>query len=114
MSERARFVGINHVALEVGDIDQALKFYGRIFDFELRGRIGRKMAFLDTGDHSIARSAPRRQGSGDSRHLGFVLDDSEAMRCRLRDLREPRLATRLSSRANMPWPTGIAGGLDAL
>jgi lactoylglutathione lyase len=80
MSERARFVGINHVALEVADIDQALEFYSHIFDFELRGRIGRKMAFLDAGDQFIALSAPRRQGGDDSRHLGLVVDDSEAVR----------------------------------
>jgi predicted enzyme related to lactoylglutathione lyase len=80
MSQRARFVGINHVALEVGDIDRALEFYGRIFAFELRGRIGRKMAFLDAGDQFIALSAPRRQGSDDSRHLGLVVDDPEAVR----------------------------------
>lgn len=80
MSGRARFVGINHVALEVGDIDRALEFYGRIFDFELRGRIGGKMAFLDAGDQFIALSAPRRQGGDDSRHFGLVVDDSEAVR----------------------------------
>jgi lactoylglutathione lyase len=80
MSERARFVGINHVALEVGDIDEALDFYGRIFDFGLRGRIGKKMAFLDAGDQFIALSAGRRQVGDDSRHLGLVVDDSEAVR----------------------------------
>jgi lactoylglutathione lyase len=80
MSEKARLVGINHVALEVGDIDQALEFYGRLFDFELRGRIGKKMAFLDAGDQFIALSAGRRQGGDDSRHFGLVVDDSTAVR----------------------------------
>jgi catechol 2,3-dioxygenase-like lactoylglutathione lyase family enzyme len=80
MSEKARFVGINHVALEVGDIDEALDFYGRIFDFELRGRIGKKMAFLDAGDQFIALSAGRRQAGDDSRHFGLVVDDSETVR----------------------------------
>ncbi len=80
MSGRARFLGINHVALEVGDIDQALEFYGHIFEFELRGRIGEKMAFLDAGDQFIALSAPRRQGGDDSRHFGLVVDDSEVVR----------------------------------
>jgi catechol 2,3-dioxygenase-like lactoylglutathione lyase family enzyme len=37
---KARVVGFNHVALEVGDIDEALVFYGQLFDFELRGRNG--------------------------------------------------------------------------
>jgi catechol 2,3-dioxygenase-like lactoylglutathione lyase family enzyme len=80
VSEKARLVGINHVALEVGDLDQALDFYGGLFDFELRGRIGRKMAFLDAGDQFIALSAGRRQGGDDSRHFGLVVDDSDAVR----------------------------------
>ena len=50
---KARLVGINHVALEVGDIDEALAFYGRLFDFELRGRSS-DMAFIDMGDQFIA------------------------------------------------------------
>ncbi len=80
MSPKARLVGINHVALEVGDIDAALAFYGELFDFELRGRIGSKMAFLDAGDQFIAFSAPRRQASDDSRHFGLVVDDAGAVR----------------------------------
>jgi lactoylglutathione lyase len=80
MSEKARFVGINHVALEVGDIDEALDFYGPLFDFELRGRIGKKMAFIDAGDQFIAIAAGRRQPSDDSRHFGLVVDDSAAVR----------------------------------
>lgn len=46
MAKRARLVGVNHVAVEVADIDEALEFYGRVFDFTLRGR-GRGMAFID-------------------------------------------------------------------
>jgi len=80
VSEKARLVGINHVALEVGDIDEALGFYSRLFDFELRGRIGQKMAFLDAGDQFIALSAPRRQAADDSRHFGLVVDDSDTVR----------------------------------
>lgn len=80
MSEKARFVGINHVALEVGDIDEALDFYGRLLDFELRGRIRNKMAFIDAGDQFIALSAGRRQAADDSRHFGLVVDDAGAVR----------------------------------
>jgi catechol 2,3-dioxygenase-like lactoylglutathione lyase family enzyme len=83
MSEKARFLGINHVALEVGDIDQALDFYGRLVDFELRGRIGRKMAFIDAGDQFIALAAGRRQAADDSRHFGLVVDDADALRTAL-------------------------------
>jgi lactoylglutathione lyase len=80
MSEKARFVGINHVALEVGDVDEALDFYGRLLDFELRGRIGNKMAFIDAGDQFIAIAAGRRQPGDDSRHFGLVVDDAGAVR----------------------------------
>ena len=84
MSEKARLVGINHVALEVGDIDEALAFYGELFGFELRGRVGQKMAFLDAGDQFIALSSPRRQPDDDSRHFGLVVDDAEAVRAALK------------------------------
>lgn len=80
MGAKARFLGINHVALEVGDIDEALDFYGRIVDFELRGRIGARMAFLDAGDQFIALATPRRQPVDDSRHFGLVVDDAGAVR----------------------------------
>jgi lactoylglutathione lyase len=73
---KTRLVGINHVALEVGDVEEALDFYGRIFDFELRGRAGR-MAFIDIGDQFIALAGGRRQDQDDHRHFGLVVDDKE-------------------------------------
>ncbi|MEP6954209.1 MAG: VOC family protein [Solirubrobacteraceae bacterium] len=79
----ARLVGINHVALEVGDVDAALDFYGRLFAFELRGRVGSHMAFVDAGDQFIALSAPRTQAPDDDRHVGLVVDDREAVRSAL-------------------------------
>jgi lactoylglutathione lyase len=79
---KARLIGINHVALEVGDIGQALEFYGRIFDFSLRGR-GARMAFIDMGDQFIALSAGRSQRPDTHRHLGLVVDDREAVRSAL-------------------------------
>jgi lactoylglutathione lyase len=75
----ARLVGINHVALEVGSVDDALEFYGRIFDLELRGRAGR-MAFIDIGDQFIALSEGRTQPPDRARHFGLVVDDKEATR----------------------------------
>jgi lactoylglutathione lyase len=75
----ARLVGINHVALEVGDIDAALELYGRLFSFELRGR-GRGMAFIDIGDQFLALSEGRAQAPDDTRHFGLVVDDKEAVR----------------------------------
>jgi lactoylglutathione lyase len=77
-----RLVGINHVALEVGDIDEALEWYGRIFDLELRGREPR-MAFIDMGDQFIALSQGRTQPPDDHRHFGLVVDDKEAARAAL-------------------------------
>lgn len=84
MSARPRLLGVNHVALEVGDVDEALAFYGRLFDFELRGR-GPGMAFVDLGDQFLALSAGRRQAPDDHRHFGLVVDDKEAVRRALQE-----------------------------
>jgi len=73
---RAKLVGINHVALEVGNVEEALEFYGRIFELALRGRAGR-MAFVDIGDQFIALAEGRRQAPDDHRHFGLVVDDRE-------------------------------------
>ncbi|HXV03551.1 MAG TPA: VOC family protein [Gaiellaceae bacterium] len=71
---KARLVGINHVALEVGDVEEALAFYGRIFELELRGHAGR-MAFVDIGDQFIALAGRRTQEPDEHRHFGLVVDD---------------------------------------
>ncbi|MDP9227942.1 MAG: VOC family protein [Actinomycetota bacterium] len=77
----ARLVGINHVALEVGDVDEALKLYGRLFEFELRGRAaGGRMAFIDIGDQFLALQGGRRQSPDEGRHFGLVVDDKPAVR----------------------------------
>lgn len=73
-----RLVGINHVAVEVGDVDEALDFYGRIFDFSLRGRHGNTIAFIDMGDQFLAVSSGRTQPPDQDRHIGLVVDDREA------------------------------------
>ena len=80
----ARLVGINHVALEVDDVDAALAWYGRFFEFELRGRAGARMAFIDIGDQFIAIAAGRSQAPDQKRHFGLVVDDKEAVRAALR------------------------------
>jgi lactoylglutathione lyase len=74
-----RLVGVNHIALEVGSIDDALDFYGRIFELELRGRNPR-MAFIDMGDQFIALAEGRTQPPDVNRHFGLVVDDKEATR----------------------------------
>ncbi len=81
----ARLVGINHIALEVGNVDEALTWYGRFFEFELRGRAGRRMAFIDMGDQFIAVAAGRSQPPDGERHFGLVVDGKEAVRAALRD-----------------------------
>ena len=80
LAMRARAVGVNHVALEVADVDEALAWYGAIFEFELRGRVGRSMAFVDLGDQFLAFSAPRDQPPDGDRHFGLVVDDRDAVR----------------------------------
>jgi lactoylglutathione lyase len=80
----ARLVGINHVALEVGDLEEALEFYGRIFDLELRGRVP-GMAFLDMGDQFLALSEGREGPPDAGRHFGLVVDDKQAVRRVLED-----------------------------
>jgi catechol 2,3-dioxygenase-like lactoylglutathione lyase family enzyme len=79
-----RLVGINHVALEVESVEDALAFYGRIFDLELRGRSAH-MAFIDIGDQFIALSEDRTQPPDRHRHFGLVVDDKEATRRALTD-----------------------------
>src|SRR5262249_12264271 len=74
-----RVVGFNHVALEVGDIEEALAFYGQLFAFELRGK-SKTMAFIDLGDQFIALQKGRKQPPDDGRHFGLVVDDKEAAR----------------------------------
>jgi lactoylglutathione lyase len=78
-TEKARAVGLNRVALEVGDIAKALAFYARIFKFELRGQ-SEDMAFIDLGAQFLALQKGRRQPLDDGRHFGLVVDDKKAVR----------------------------------
>ncbi len=97
----ARLIGINHVALEVGDIDAALEFYGSLFDISLRGR-GPSMAFIDMGDQFIALSRGRTQPPDDQRHFGLVVDDREAVRADLAERGIP-VAPEGSVDFDDPW-----------
>jgi extradiol dioxygenase family protein len=87
MPDRARLIGINHVALEVGDLDAALDLYGRLFGFELRGRVP-GMAFIDLGDQFVALSEGRSQPPDAHRHVGLVVEDKEALRAALAEAGE--------------------------
>jgi lactoylglutathione lyase len=102
----ARLVGINHVALEVGDVDEALAWYGQIFTFELRGRAGRNMAFIDMGDQFLALSARRRQPRDDDRHFGLVVDDKAEVRQALERVGAEIVPTR-GLRFVDPWGNNV-------
>jgi len=82
--KKARALGLNHVALEVGDIDEALTFYGRLFEFKLRGK-SKTSAFIDLGDQFLAFQKGRKQPADDGRHFGLVVDDKDAVRRALAD-----------------------------
>jgi catechol 2,3-dioxygenase-like lactoylglutathione lyase family enzyme len=84
MAARVRLVGVNHIALEVGDLEAALEFYGRIFDISLRGRVP-GMAFIDIGDQFIALSEGRDQPPDRDRHFGLVVDDKQRARAALEE-----------------------------
>jgi len=77
--KKPNLVGINHVALEVGSIDEALAFYGNIFTFRLRGR-GQGSAFIDMGDQFIALMESTAPADDNERHFGLVVDDRSAVR----------------------------------
>jgi len=82
MPAKPRLIGINHVALEVGDIDEALAFYGRFFDFTLQSRSA-TMAFIEMGDQFLALSQGRSQSPDTDRHFGLVVDTREGLRARM-------------------------------
>src|SRR5574341_1145576 len=77
--KKARALGINHVVLEVDDLDKALEFYGALFEFELRGKSDHN-AFIDLGDQFIQLTLGRTQVADTKRHFGFVVDDREAVK----------------------------------
>jgi catechol 2,3-dioxygenase-like lactoylglutathione lyase family enzyme len=79
VERRAKLIGVNHVALAVGDVEEALELYGRLFSFELRGR-SPGAAFIDMGDQFLALMGGRRQAPDDERHFGLVVDDVEVVR----------------------------------
>jgi predicted enzyme related to lactoylglutathione lyase len=99
---KPKLVGINHVALEVGNLEEALGFYGRIFELELRGRAGR-MAFVDLGDQFVALAEGRRQSPDEHRHFGLVVDDKEAALAAARDAGAELHGNRFTD----PWGNNV-------
>lgn len=103
-AKKARALGINHVVLEVGDLDAALKFYSAIFDFTLRGK-SEHNAFIDLGDQFIQLSLGKTQAADDKRHFGFVVDDREPVRRALKENGVELIGQRLNFRD--PWGNRI-------
>lgn len=104
VERKARALGVNHVVLEVGDLDAALEFYGAIFDFTLRGK-SEHNAFIDLGDQFIQLSLGKTQQADDKRHFGLVVDDREPVRRALQKLNVELLDKRLNFRD--PWGNRI-------
>jgi len=102
--KKARALGINHVVLEVGDLDEALEFYGKIFDFKLRRKTDQN-AFIDLGDQFIQLALGKTQGPDDKRHFGFVVDDREPVLGALERLGIKSINDRLNFRD--PWGNRI-------
>jgi lactoylglutathione lyase len=103
-TKKARALGINHVVLEVGNLDEALEFYGAIFDFALRGK-SEHNAFIDLGDQFIQLSLGKTQSADDKRHFGFVVDHREPVRLALQKLGVELIGQRLNFRD--PWGNRI-------
>jgi lactoylglutathione lyase len=102
--KKAHAVGINHVVLEVGDLDAALEFYSALFEFTLRGKSDHN-AFIDLGDQFIQLSLGKTQQPDDKRHFGLVVDDREPVRRALQKLGVETLDRRLNFRD--PWGNRI-------
>jgi len=93
--KKARALGINHVVLEVDDLDKALEFYGAIFEFKLRGKSDHN-AFIDLGDQFVQLTLGRTQVADTKRHFGFVVDDREAVKRALDKLGVKSINERLN------------------
>ena len=102
-----RLVGMNHIALEVDDIDEALDFWRSIFgELQLRGH-GRQVAFIDLGDQFVALSSGRSEGADAGRHFGLVVDDKEAVRAKAREAGLPAGKDGGHLRFKDPWGNNI-------
>ena len=102
--KKARALGINHVVLEVGDLDEALEFYGRLFEFTLRGRNPHN-AFIDMGDQFIQLRKGRTQEPDGARHFGFVVDDRAPVWQAVEEMGIELIGDRLNFRD--PWGNRI-------
>ncbi|HEX5172553.1 MAG TPA: VOC family protein [Gaiellaceae bacterium] len=80
---KTRLVGINHVALQVDDIEESVAFYTGLFEPTDVNRDIPGAAFIRMGDQFIAlfERGPRTEEP----HFGLVVDDKEAARAALEE-----------------------------
>jgi len=99
--DKAHAVGINHVALEVGDIREALDFYGRFLSFTVE-EVTDEMAIVYFGDQFInfIRNPDRRPDT--MRHFGIAVDDKPLARRTLEAMGVPLLDSRFLDFLD-PW-----------
>ncbi len=93
MTRKARAVGINHIALEVGDIEEALAFYGAFLEFTLRSKSD-TAAFIDLGDQFINLAKVAEQPKDRHRHFGLVVMDKEAVRAKVEEMGVEKASSR--------------------
>jgi lactoylglutathione lyase len=95
----ARAIGINHVALDVGSVAEALEFWRALFpELRLRGRSPR-MAFIDLGDQFVALFEQEVEPRHEHRHFGLVVDDVDAVIAAARE----RGASVRGNNVGDPW-----------
>ena len=99
-NRKAKAIGINHVVLEVDDLDEALEFYGKLFDFALRGR-NEHNVFIDLGDQFIQLRLGKTQEPDGARHFGLVVDDRNPVNEALKELGVELLERGMNFRD--PW-----------
>ena len=105
MSQKARAVGINHLALEVGDIEEALAFYGDFLEFSLRSK-SENAAFIDLGDQFINLTKVDAQPKDNHRHFGLVVSDKETVRASLAEMGVEMASSRFRDFYD-PWGNRI-------
>jgi lactoylglutathione lyase len=96
-----RLVGINHVALQVDDLEEAVAFYTDLFRPTAVDRSEPGAAFLELGDQFIALF--EREPRGEEPHFGLVVDDKEEAR---RALEEAEVELLPGSRLDFRDPSG--------
>ena len=99
--KKARAIGINHVSIEVGNIAEAIAFYGRFLELKVED-LSEDTASIELGDQFIALTRGRNQGPDSTRHFGLVVDDRDAIRQALTEMKAQILPGRFLAFID-PW-----------